>query len=108
MWRMDCFGRPHLEQTPWAPKMPSDYLPGHVHFIHNSLDGPGDVDFADEWLSFTGKQDMVMFGSSYPHWHCADVLALPAAWTPEQREKVCWRNAAQLYGIDIPAGIRTH
>ena len=28
MWRMDCFGRPHLEQTPWAPKMPSDYLPG--------------------------------------------------------------------------------
>ena len=30
IWRMDCFGRPHLEQTPWAPKMPSDYLPGHV------------------------------------------------------------------------------
>ncbi len=28
IWRMDCFGRPHLEQTPpWAPKMPSDYLP---------------------------------------------------------------------------------
>lgn len=24
IWRMDCFGRPHLEQTPWAPKMPSD------------------------------------------------------------------------------------
>ena len=33
IWRMDCFGRPHLEQTPWAPKMPSDYLPGHVFFV---------------------------------------------------------------------------
>ena len=49
-----------------------------------------------------------MFGSSYPHWHCTDIHALPAAWTAEQREKVCWRNAAQLYGIDIPAGVGTH
>ncbi len=38
MWRMDCFGRPHLEQTPWAPKMPSDYLPGHV-VLHPGRDG---------------------------------------------------------------------
>ena len=35
-----------------------------------------------------------MFGSSYPHWHCGDARELPAAWTAEQREKVCWRNAA--------------
>ena len=46
-----------------------------------------------------------MFGSSYPHWHCGDARELPAAWTAEQREKVCWRNAAGLYGIEIPAGL---
>ena len=40
MWRMDCFGRPHLEQTPWAPKMPSDYLPGHVYFVQGASTGP--------------------------------------------------------------------
>ncbi|WP_040800935.1 amidohydrolase family protein [Nocardia higoensis] len=102
-WRMDTFGRPHLEQTPWAPRMPSDYLPGHVYFVHNSIDGPGDAEFASEWLDFTGKQDMVMFGSSYPHWHCADIDALPAALSREQRDKLCWGNAARLYGIDIPA-----
>jgi predicted TIM-barrel fold metal-dependent hydrolase len=103
IWRMDCFGRPHLEQTPWAPKMPSDYLPGHVYFVQGSLDGPGDTEFAGEWFGFTGKDDMVMFGSSYPHWHCGDVGALPRALSPEQRDKLCWRNAAELYGIDIPA-----
>ena len=65
---MDCFGRPHLEQTPWAPKMPSDYLPGHVFFVQGAIDGPGDTEFAGEWFGFTGKDDMVMFGSSYPHW----------------------------------------
>ncbi|WP_067887471.1 amidohydrolase family protein [Nocardia vaccinii] len=106
-WRMDTFGRPHLEQTPWAPRMPSDYLPEHVYFVHNSLDGPGEVDFAAEWLDFTGKQDMVMFGSSYPHWHCGDIDELPSALTTEQREKVCWRNASRVYGIDVPAASAT-
>jgi len=102
IWRMDCFGRPHLEQTPWAPKMPSDYLPGHVYFVQGSLDGPGDTDFAAEWAGFTGKDDMTMFGSSYPHWNCGD-LVVPSSYTAEQRDKLCWRNAAELYGIDIPA-----
>jgi predicted TIM-barrel fold metal-dependent hydrolase len=105
MWRMDCFGRPHLEQTPWAPNIPSAYLPGRVFFVEGGLDGPGDVDFASEWLSFTGKEDMVMFGSSYPHWQLNDLAALPSALSVEQRDKLCWRNAAQLYGIDISAGV---
>ena len=105
MWRMDTFGRPHLEQTPWAPRIPSDYLPGHVYFVQGSLDGPGDTEFAGEWLGFTGKDDMVMFGSSYPHWQYADPNALPRALSAEQRDKLCWRNAAQLYGIDISAGV---
>ena len=102
IWRMDCFGRPHLEQTPWAPKMPSDYLPGHVFFVQGAFDGPGDTEFAGEWFGFTGKDDMTMFGSSYPHWNLAE-LNVPAAFSAEQREKFCWRNAADLYGITMPA-----
>ncbi len=88
MWRMDCFGRPHLEQTPWAPKMPSDYLPGHVYFIQGAMDGPGDVDFAGEWLGFTGKEDMVMYGSSYPHWQ-ANELKVPSRVTPPNSATSC-------------------
>ena len=101
IWRMDTFGRPHLEQTPWAPRIPSAYIPGHVYFVQGSLDGPGDFEFAGEWFGFTGKEDMVMFGSSYPHWQCGDITKLPKALSAEQREKLCWRNAANLYGIDI-------
>ncbi|OBK62580.1 amidohydrolase family protein [Mycolicibacterium fortuitum] len=99
MWRMDCFGRPHLEQTPWAPKMPSDYLPGHVYFVQGALDGPGDTEFAGEWLSFTGKEDMVMFGSSYPHWQLNEAV-IPQAFSEEQRDKLLWQNAAKLYGLE--------
>ncbi len=74
-----------------------------MYFVQGSLDGPpADADFAGEWFGFTGKEDMVMFGSSYPHWQCGDVRKLPGALSAEQREKLCWRNAAQLYAIDIP------
>jgi Amidohydrolase len=82
--------------------MPSDYLPGHTFFVRGAYDGPGDVEFAGEWFGFTGKEDMVMFGSSYPHFHMSEPK-VPAAYSPEQREKLLWRNAAELYGIKNPA-----
>ncbi|MFG1924514.1 amidohydrolase family protein [Cryptosporangium sp. NPDC048952] len=104
-WRMDVFGRPHLEQTPWAPKIPSDYLPGRVFFVQGSLDGPGDTDFAGEWLDFTGKDRMVMFGSSYPHWQHAKPGDLPSALSDAQRDRILWRNAADLYGLPVPEGV---
>ncbi|ORV41122.1 amidohydrolase [Mycolicibacter engbaekii] len=107
IWRMDTFGRPHLEQTPWAPKIPSDYLPGHVFFIQGAMDGPGDTDFAGEWFGFTGKDDMVMYGSSYPHWQ-RNQLTVPRSFSAEQRDKLCWRNASRLYGIDVPAVAGAH
>lgn len=101
IWRMDSFGRPHLEQTPHAPKMPSDYLPEHVYFVQGSLDAAGEPEYADQWAGFTGKDNMVMFGSSYPDWQLNSPSLLSPGLTPEQREKVLWRNAAELYGIDI-------
>jgi uncharacterized protein len=103
IWRMDTFGRPHLEQTPWAPEMPSAYLPGHVYFVHNRIDGPGDAAYAGEWLRMTGKEDMLLFGSSYPDWQLVSPDDLPAAWSAEQRAKVLGGNAAGLYGLHTAA-----
>lgn len=98
-WRFDTFGRPHLEQTPWSPEMPSSYLPEHVYFVHGRMDGPGDAPYASEWLQMTGKEDMLLFGSSYPDWQLVAPEDLPPAWTADQRAKVLGRNAAKLYGL---------
>jgi predicted TIM-barrel fold metal-dependent hydrolase len=46
----------------------------------------------------------VMYGSSYPHWQANEPM-VPSAFTAEQRDRLCWRNAAQLYGIDVGADI---
>ncbi|EME67292.1 amidohydrolase [Rhodococcus ruber BKS 20-38] len=100
IWRMDTFGRPHLEQTPWAPKMPSDYLKGRNYFVQSRLDGPRAADFASEWLRMTGKEDMLMFGSSYPDWQFISPEDLPPAWSDEQRAKVLGGNASGVFGLE--------
>lgn len=102
IWRMDTFGRPHLEQTPWSPLIPSAYLPDHAYFVNSILDGPGEADFASEWLRMTGKEDMLLFGSSYPDWQLATPADLPSTWSDEQRAKVLGGNAAGLFGIRTP------
>jgi predicted TIM-barrel fold metal-dependent hydrolase len=45
-----------------------------------------------------------MFGSSYPHFNLSEPK-VPSAFSAEQRDKLLWRNASELYGIDIPAAV---
>lgn len=33
-------------------------------------------------------------------------LTVPRTFSTEQRDKLCWRNAARLYAIDVDAGVR--
>ena len=73
MWRMDTFGRPHLEQTPWAPR--SRARTSRTTSISSTATSMAFVRpaVAAEWLEMTGKSDMIMYGSSYPHWSMTDV-----------------------------------
>ena len=71
--------------------------------MHGRLDGPGDAPFAGEWLTMTGKEDMLMFGSSYPDWQLVTPGDVPQAWSAPQRAKVLGGNAARLYAIKAPA-----
>lgn len=103
MWRMDTFGRPHLEQTPWSPQLPSTYLRDHVRWVHSNMDGVHTPGIDAQWLEMTGKADMVMWGSSYPHWSMTTPAAISRDLTHEQRQKLLWKNADELYGLALGA-----
>ena len=47
---------------------------------------------------------MTMFGSSYPALESGGT-EVPQAFSAEQQDKFCWRNASELYGIEVPAGM---
>ena len=51
------------------------------------------------WMDFSGKSDLLMYGSSYPHWSTSFPEAIADGLDAAQRDKVLWRNASELYGL---------
>jgi predicted TIM-barrel fold metal-dependent hydrolase len=101
MWRLDTFWMSMRDQTPWVDRYPSEYLRDHVRFCSSALDGPTDARHAERWLNFTDKADLLMYGSSYPHWSTSKPDDVVAGLNDVQREKVLWCNASDLYGVGL-------
>ena len=99
IWRLDTFWMSMRDQTPWVDRHPSEYLRDHVRFCSSAFDGPTDPALAERWLNFTDKADLLMYGSSYPHWSTVKPDGVVAGLSETQREKVLWRNASDLYGV---------
>jgi predicted TIM-barrel fold metal-dependent hydrolase len=107
MWRLDTFWLSMRDQTPWVDRYPSEYLPGHVRFCSSAFDGPIETGKMRQWMDFTGKADLLMYGSSYPHWSTSppDVMATELEGLDDsQRDNVLWRNASELYGLKESVG----
>jgi predicted TIM-barrel fold metal-dependent hydrolase len=54
------------------------------------------------WMDFSGKAELLMYGSSYPHWSTSDPGVVAEGLDAAQRDKVLWRNASELYGLAAP------
>lgn len=68
----------------------------HVRFCASSFDGPTDHRQTSRWMNFSCTANLVMYGSSYPHWSTCRPDAVVAGMDPVQAERVLWRNAADL------------
>jgi uncharacterized protein len=101
MWRLDTFWLSMRDQTPWVDRYPSEYLRDHVRFCSSAFDGPTDPNLAERWMEFTDKADLLMYGSSYPHWSTSMPASVSDGLNRAQREKVLWRNASDLYGVAL-------
>jgi predicted TIM-barrel fold metal-dependent hydrolase len=104
-WRYDLIARAYHDITPWAPQPGTDYLRGHVRFCTSELEGPWDQSMVPGWYDMTGKADLLLYGSHYPHWNMGSPGGLPEGLTDEQRRKILGGNAAELYGLTarVPA-----
>jgi predicted TIM-barrel fold metal-dependent hydrolase len=50
-------------------------------------------------MDFSGKADLLMYGSGYPHWSSSAPGEIAAGCDDAQRDNVLWRNASELYGL---------
>jgi predicted TIM-barrel fold metal-dependent hydrolase len=55
-------------------------------------------------MDFSNKADLVMYGSSYPHWSTTPAEATVDGLDQEQQAKVLWQNASELYGLTVSEG----
>ena len=82
-------------------RLPSEYFATHVRATTEPFEVESPDDLLFPALAALGFEDVLMFASDYPHWDADNILhvrgRLPRTW----REKVLWRNAAELYSLDV-------
>jgi predicted TIM-barrel fold metal-dependent hydrolase len=103
MWKMDQEWKAFRREVPWIDKPPSEYVRRHFRFTTAPSDAPPtDQELADV-LGQLGSDELLMYGSDFPHDYGDSGERLLAALDGEQAERVLWTNAYECYGLDARA-----
>jgi predicted TIM-barrel fold metal-dependent hydrolase len=100
--RLDTDFKGLRREVPWCKRLPSEYFASNIRVTTQPYDHDDAGDIMLKALDGYGAEDFLLFATDYPHWD-ADVplralSAMPRSW----REKVAYRNAAELYGLKLP------
>ncbi len=104
MWRMDKYHQEYRRMVPFLEERPSDYMKRQMWFATQPVEEPDDPAHLVETIRHYGGEDRTIFASDWPHHdfdHPRALLKLPL--TPEERRKIMWQNAADLFKLPIPA-----
>jgi predicted TIM-barrel fold metal-dependent hydrolase len=100
MWRMDQEWKAFQREVPWMTGPPSSYVRRHFRFTTAPIDTPETAAHLGHVLEQLGSDDLLMYGSDYPHRYGDELPGLLEQLSPEQVERVRWGNAAACYGLE--------
>ncbi|MDI2034185.1 amidohydrolase family protein [Paenarthrobacter nitroguajacolicus] len=96
LWRMDGDWGISRHETPWVSDTPSEHL-DHFRFRTSRFEAPTDQASEKAWLEVSRAEELLIYGSNYPHWSSMSPADLPSGLSSEGRERILSRNAADLY-----------
>lgn len=100
MWRLDKNYRGLREEVPWLKRLPSEYIRTHLRSSTQPMEDPPNPQHLLQIIDMIGQDHFLMFATDYPHWDFdAPDRAVPSVIKGELREKIMWKNAAELYEL---------
>jgi predicted TIM-barrel fold metal-dependent hydrolase len=108
MWRMDWEWKASRREVPWVRESPSDYVRKHIRVTTEPCDAPDDLKQLGQVIAQLESDEMLLYGSDHPRTHDVGVDDFLQLLSPEQGERLLWRNAADTYGLaDRLGGVGT-
>ncbi|MEM7669049.1 MAG: amidohydrolase family protein [Pseudomonadota bacterium] len=102
MWRMDREYRQGRVEVPWIKKLPSQHARERLRLATQPTEDIT-TDQLMKVIDLIGTEDLLVFATDYPHFDFDDPdAAIPRSLPEGLRQKILWKNAADLYGFDIP------
>ncbi len=100
LWRLDKDWKGLRREVPWVRRLPSEYVPEHVRFTLQPLDGPTDAAAWAQVFDQLGSVELLLFSTDYPHWQFdAPEAALPPGLPEATRRKIMESNARAWYRL---------
>jgi predicted TIM-barrel fold metal-dependent hydrolase len=98
MWHMDADWKSTREYTPWVKRPPSEYIRRNIRFGTQPMEQPPSLDDLKVFLRWLHADEILVFGSDYPHWDWDNPDRVLRGVSPELRRRVFYENARELYG----------
>ena len=99
MWRMDAMYEARRKDLPELKRKPSEYIYDHIWFTTQPLDYPDDRAELRKALEWMKADRLLLFSSDYPHWTFDDPKWIIRQLPEQQRERIMFQNAIDLYGL---------
>ncbi|MQA80102.1 MAG: amidohydrolase family protein [Streptosporangiales bacterium] len=99
MWRLDKEWRGIRREVPWVEEPPSAYVRRHVTMSVQPVDAPATGDQVMTIVDQIGSDDVLMYGTDFPHDHGCDPMALVDRLPPAAADKVRYGNATRCYRL---------
>jgi predicted TIM-barrel fold metal-dependent hydrolase len=100
MWRFDKEWRNLRRLVPWVRRAPSAYIREHIRVTVQPLDAPADPRQLVQVVEQLESEEMLLYGSDYPHRHRFDPERDLLAHLPDGlASRIRHENARALYGL---------
>jgi predicted TIM-barrel fold metal-dependent hydrolase len=99
LWRLEQEWKAGRAEIPWVKEPPAEYVRRHCRFSTQPIDLPGDPQRLAEILEHLDSDELLIFGSDYPHRYAESFDDLGLLLDERQRGLVLGGNARAFFRL---------